>query len=241
MQCVQILTLQNLQRDLRKFASKKKARILQRFFKTGPGDYGQGDIFIGVVVPDIRRLVKRYQGLNSSDTITLLKSSIHEERLTALLILVGQFENGNERSRHEIFSLYLKHTKYINNWDLVDLTAGRIVGAFLKDKSRKILYKLAKSRVLWERRIAIISTSHFIRHNQFQDTVRIARLLLYDEHDLIHKAVGWMLREVGKRHQVTEEYFLKNYCTKMPRTMLRYAIERFPKSKQKAYLSGLAR
>jgi 3-methyladenine DNA glycosylase AlkD len=223
---------------LRKFATKKKAKINQWFFKTGPGEYGEGDIFLGVTVPDIRTVVKEFQGAPLPEVITLLRSKIHEERLLALLLLVQAFTKGNDAQKKKIYSLYLKNTKYINNWDLVDLSAPNIVGTHLLDKSRKTLYAFARSGDLWKKRIAVLSTFAFIRQNDLNDSLRISKILLKDDHDLIHKAVGWMLREVGKRDMPTEEKFLKQHYKTMPRTMLRYAIERFPEAKRKRYLNG---
>ncbi len=223
---------------LRQFATKERARNLQRFFKTGPGEYGEGDIFLGVVVPDIRTVTREFQSAPLREVITLLKSTIHEERLLALLLLVQAFIKGDDALKKKIYNLYLKHTKYINNWDLVDLSAPNIVGAYLLDKSRKPLYALVKSGDLWKKRIAVLSTFSFIRQNDFDDALRIAKILLMDDHDLLHKAVGWMLREVGKRDMSSEERFLKKHYKKMPRTMLRYAIERFPEKKRKGYLNG---
>ena len=232
------MTAQKIQKRLRQFASKEKARVLQGFFKTGPGEYGEGDIFLGVVVPDARKVAKEYQGTPLSEIIRLLKSTIHEERLLALLMLVSAYSRGDDTLKRKIYGLYLKNTKYINNWDLVDLSAPNIVGAYLLDKSRAPLYAFAKSRDLWRRRIAILSTFAFIKQNDFDDTFGIAKVLLMDDHDLLHKAVGWMLREVGKRSLPREEEFLRKYCRKMPRTMLRYAIERFPEGKRLKYLAG---
>ena len=232
------MSLRELQKELRKYSNKENAKILQRFFKTGPGEYGEGDIFIGVKVPQIRTVVKKYSGLSSKETTKLLKSRFHEERLTALLILVSKFAKGDEVEKERVFKLYLRKTKYINNWDLVDLTAHHIVGGFLIDKDRGILHALAQSNNLWKRRIAVLSTFHFIRYDQFSDFLKIARILLSDKEDLIHKAVGWMLREVGKRDLKAEEKFLRKYYKKMPRTMLRYAIERFPEPKRQKYLKG---
>jgi 3-methyladenine DNA glycosylase AlkD len=223
---------------LRQFATKKKAKINQWFFKTGPGEYGEGDIFLGVTVPDIRTVVKEFQGAPLPEVITLLSSKIHEERLLALLLLVQAFTKGNDAQKKKIYSLYLKNTKYINNWDLVDLSAPNIVGTHLLDKSRKTLYAFARSGDLWKKRIAVLSTFAFIRQNDLNDSLRISKILLKDDHDLIHKAVGWMLREVGKRDMPTEEKFLKQHYKTMPRTMLRYAIERFPEAKRKRYLNG---
>lgn len=222
---------------LSKYSNKKKAKVLQSFFKTGPGQYAEGDIFLGVSVPRIRQIAKIYQEIPLNEAEKLLKSSIHEERLLALLLFLLKYKS-NPSNQNRIYRVYLNNTKYINNWDLVDLTASHIVGAYLVDKDRKVLIKLAKSKNLWERRISIISTFHFIRINQFKDTLKIAKVLLLDTEDLIHKAVGWMLREVGKRDLAAEEAFLKNHYLNMPRTMLRYAIERFPELKRQAYLKG---
>jgi len=224
---------------LHQFSSKEKARVLQGFFKTGPGEYGEGDVFLGVVVPDIRRVAKEFQGAPLGEVMALLNSGIHEERLLALLMLVHEYANGDGPHKKKIYSLYLRNTKYINNWDLVDLTAPNIVGAHLSDKSRKPLYTLARSTDLWKRRIAILATFHFIKQNDFTDALTIAGMLLEDEHDLLHKAVGWMLREIGKRDLAAEERFLKPRYRIMPRTMLRYAIERFPEDKRKNYLKGM--
>jgi len=227
-------TLSNLKKELKTKANSKKAKILQRFFKTGPGEYGEGDVFLGIVVPDIRKLVKKYSNLKMKEVIRLLHSKIHEERLIALLIMIDKFQV--EGDKKKIYNLYLKNTKYINNWDLVDLSAYKIVGDYLINKPKLILYKLAKSKSIWERRISIIATFNFIKNNEFKETLKIAKILLNDEHDLIHKAVGWMLREVGKRDLKIEESFLRKYCKKMPRIMLRYSIEKFPEKKRKQYL-----
>ena len=228
-----------LARELDSLKNKKDAQILQRFFKTGEGEYGEGDVFLGIRVPVQRQVLKKYLDMDLKDIEFLLRTKIHEYRLIALLILVKKFEEGNEQIKKKIFNLYLKNTKYINNWDLVDLSAPHIVGAYLLDKPRNILYKLVKSQSLWERRIAILATFAFIKNNETKDTLKIAQILLKDKHDLIHKAVGWMLRELGKRvSQDIEEKFLKRYYKAMPRTMLRYAIERFEESKRKKYLNG---
>lgn len=220
--------------ELKSKASAKKSKDLAWFFKTGKGEYAEGDVFCGVMVPQTREIAKKYTGLSLTEVSKLLHSKIHEERLLALLILVRKFEAGERQS--EIFNLYLKNTKHINNWDLVDLSVHKIIGAYLYKRPRTILYKLAKSKNLWERRMAIIVTAHFIAKNEFSDTMKIAAILLRDEHDLIHKAVGWMLREVGKRELPAEEEFLKKYYKQMPRTMLRYAIEKFPEKKRQHYL-----
>ncbi len=229
---------QDIQKRLKKIGNPEQAAISQRFFKTGPGEYGEGDIFIGIKVPVLRKLVKEYPDLALKDVKTLLRSKYHEERLLALLILVSKFKKGDVGTRQEIYDLYLKNTSSVNNWDLVDLSAHYIVGPFLTNKSRAPLYRLAKSKNLWERRIAIMSTFHFIKKGEFSETLKIAEMLLADREDLIHKAVGWMLREIGKRRLQSEETFLKKHYQKMPRTMLRYAIEKFPEPKRKRYLKG---
>jgi len=232
------MRLKELQEELKKYSSKEKAIILQRFFKTGPGEYAEGDVFIGVKVPQIRIVAKKFEDIRLKEAIDLLKSRIHEERLAALFILIFKYSKGSDSEKERIHKLYLKQTKYINNWDLIDLSAGHIVGAFLINQDKAPLYRLAKSNSLWERRISILATFHYIKKNKFNDTLRIARELISDKEDLIHKAVGWMLREIGKRNLSTEEEFLSKYYQQMPRTMLRYAIERFPESKRQAYLKG---
>ncbi|UCG52079.1 MAG: DNA alkylation repair protein [Candidatus Latescibacterota bacterium] len=223
---------------LKKLGDKKRAAILQRFFKTGPGEYGEGDVFLGIKVGDLRKVAREFSEISGTDIRQLLRSRIHDERLVALLILVRQFQRGDESKKRQIYELYLRHTRFVNNWDLVDLSAPRIVGGYVADKSRKPLYQLAKSKSLWERRIAILATSYLIKENDFEDALKIATVLLSDSEDLIHKAVGWMLREVGKRDQKEEETFLRRHYKTMPRTMLRYAIERFPESKRQRYLTG---
>lgn len=229
--------LRELEKELRAKANPKKAKILQGFFKTEKGKYGEGDIFIGVVVPEIRKIAKKYSTLSLVEVKKLLNSKIHEERLLALFILTAQFSRAEEKERQKLFRFYLSQTRNINNWDLVDLSADKIVGSHLYKKSKKVLYQLARSKNLWERRIAVLATFHFIKQGQAAETLKIAEILLADPEDLIHKATGWMLREVGKHcGEKTEEKFLQKYCRKMPRTMLRYAIERFPENKRKKYL-----
>lgn len=225
--------LNNLRKDLNKLKNQEKARILSNFFKTKEGEYGYGDVFLGLTSDQIKQVAKNYVNINIKDLQELMNSKIHEERMASLRILVSRFK----KNKKEIFDFYLKNTKNINNWDLVDLSAPNIVGNYLIDKDKSILYKLAKSDNLWEKRIAIISTFSFIRNNQFEDTLKISEILLKDKHDLIHKAVGWMLREIGKRDQNKEEKFLKKYYKEMPRTMLRYSIEKFSHEKRKFYLS----
>ena len=232
------MTIKIIRKKMQQLGSEEKANVLQRFFKTGPGEYGEGDVFIGVRVPDLRKLVKEYQDITIKGVMQFFRSSIHEERMFALLILVSKYSKGNETVKKRIYDLYLQNTKFINSWDLVDGSAQHIVGAFLMDKSKEPIYRLAKSKYLWERRIAILSTFYFIKHDNYSETLKISKILLTDEQDLIHKAVGWMLREIGKRHILTEEIFLKKYYKRMPRTMLRYAVEKFPESKRQKYLKG---
>ena len=230
------MNIENIQKDLKKLANPEKAKILQGFFKTGKGQYGEDDIFLGIVVPEQRKVAKKYSNLNLGEIKKLLSSKIHEHRLVSLFILANQYQKADKQTKKKIFNFYLKNAKNINNWDLVDVSAPNIVGDYLLNKDKSILYKLAKSKNIWEKRIAIMATFSFIRNNGFDATLKISEILLEDEHDLIHKAVGWMLRELGKRNQAIEEKFLKKYYKKMPRTMLRYAIERFSENKRKSYL-----
>jgi 3-methyladenine DNA glycosylase AlkD len=232
------MPLKEIKDKLRKLANKKRAEHSKRYFKTGPGEYGEGDVFLGIAVPDLRKLSKAYRDIPLGATETLLKSPIHEERLLALLILVLAYTRADAKTQKRIYSLYLKSTEFINNWDLVDVSAHYIVGPYLWERSKKPLYSLAKSKSLWERRIAIMATFHFIRQNNFSETLIIADTLMADREDLIHKAVGWMLREVGKRDLRAEEEFLNPRYKDMPRTMLRYAIEKFPTAKRQRYLKG---
>ncbi len=232
------MTLQEIRKKVRKLADKDKAKLLQGFFKTGPGQYGEGDVFLGLTVPVLREITRECRDTSLADVMALLQSPIHEERMLALFLLVGAYSRGNDAEKKKIYSLYLKSTRFINNWDLVDLSAPNIVGQHLLDKGRKPLYRFAATRNLWKKRIAILATAAFIRQNDFSDTLKISRMLLADDHDLIHKAVGWMLREVGKRDLQAEEKFLKQHYRIMPRTMLRYAIERFPETKRRKYLKG---
>lgn len=232
------LTTAKVRKSLQDLGSSEKASFLKGFFKTGPGEYGAGDRFIGVSVPDVRKVVKDFRELAPVAVLPLLRSPIHEERLFALLRLVAAYEKGTTDTKAEIFCLYLDNIAYINNWDLVDCSAPRIVGDFLLERDRAPLCSLAESDSLWERRIAVMATFQFIRKGQFADTLEIARLLLGDREDLIHKAVGWMLREVGKRDLPSEEGFLRKHCREMPRTMLRYAIEHLPQEKRRAFLAG---
>ena len=228
--------LLQLKEDMRKLANPEKARVLSGFFKTGKGEYGEGDSFLGIMVPHQRRIAKKYHDLSMSDLRRLISSGIHEERLVCLFILVNRYRNADSGGKKEVVDFYLRNIRYINNWDLVDLSSGPILGDHLMDGDRSMLYEMAKSGDLWKRRIAVMATFVFIKKNDFRDTLRIAEMLLDDRHDLIHKAVGWMLREIGKRDQAKEEEFLKKHYKKMPRTMLRYSIERFDEDKRKGYL-----
>jgi 3-methyladenine DNA glycosylase AlkD len=228
--------LQELKKELQKLADPEKAKLLQRFFKTGKGEYGEGDIFLGLTVPVQRNVAKKYYNLDLKQIKELMESKIHEYRLIGLFILINKYKTTNHKKI--IMRFYLKNTNNINNWDLVDLSAPNIVGKHLLDKDRSILYKLAKSNSLWEKRISVLACFAFIRENDFKDALKISGILLKDEHDLIHKSVGWMLREIGKRNQKIEEEFLKKHYKQMPRTMLRYSIEKFEEKKRKSYLEG---
>ena len=232
-----MIKIEDLKNELRTLADFEKANILQRFFKTKKGEYGEGDIFLGIIVPNTRKVAKKYTDLKLSEVKKILYSKIHEERLCALLVLVDKFEKVNSLEKGKVFEFYIKNAKQANNWDLVDLSAPKIVGEYLLDKPKDILYKFAESKNLWEKRISIISTFTFIKNHKYEDNFKIAEILMGDKHDLIHKAVGWMLREVGKRSLKDEEKFLKKYRGKMPRTMLRYAIEKFPEEERLKYLN----
>lgn len=234
-------SLKEFQLAIKKAGSAERAKTYQWFFKTGKGEYGEGDLFYGITVPVQRKIAKHfYLDLTLADLSKTLQSKYHEDRFTSLEALVMKFDfavaKKDEKSQKTIYDLYLKSTKYINNWDLVDTSAEYIVGKYLQDKPRAVLMKLAKSKSLWERRIAMIACFHFIRQKDFKDALQIAETLLKDEHDLIHKAVGWMLREIGNRELNTELSFLDKHTLKMPRTMLRYAIERFPEKLRLKYL-----
>jgi 3-methyladenine DNA glycosylase AlkD len=225
-------------KEVKKKANKKKAVLLQRFFKTGPGQYSEGDIFYGLTVPQSRIIAKKYQDLNLVEIKKLLISPVHEIRLIALLILVEQFKTGDVIKQRIVTDFYLENTKYINNWDLVDLTAHKILGAWLLNRPTKKLLALANSANLWERRIAVIASFAHIQNHDFKTTLTLAKKLLHDEHDLMHKAVGWMLREMGKRSISELKTFLNQYSRTMPRTMLRYAIEKLPERERQAYLKN---
>jgi len=234
-----MVNLKEIEKAIQKVANPKKAQDLQRFFKTGKGEYGEGDIFLGIVVPEQRKIAKEFHDLEMKDIQELLDSKIHEKRMIGLFILIHKNNKADNKLKKNIYDFYLNNAgkNNINNWDLVDLSAPNIVGNYLLDRNREILYQLANSNNLWEKRISILSTFTFIRQNDFMDAIKIATILLEDSHDLIHKAVGWMLREVGKRDKKTLEDFLKEHYKKMPRTMLRYAIEKFPEDERKKWLN----
>ncbi|NCO11477.1 DNA alkylation repair protein [Candidatus Pacearchaeota archaeon CG_4_9_14_0_2_um_filter_39_13] len=227
----------DLASEIRKKANKEKAAIYQRFFKTGKGEYGEGDKFLGLSVPDSREIAKRFVDLGLNEIKKYLESEWHEDRLIALLILVEKYKAKKDSG---IVDFYLENLKYVNNWDLVDLTADKILGDYLIDKDRKKIYSLVKSQDLWEKRVAIVSCYRFIRNNDFSDALNIYKSALSDKRDLIHKAVGWMLREVGKRNEKILKDFLRDNYSELPRTTLRYAIERFPEDERKAWLKGLS-
>lgn len=234
-----MVNLSALQNELQALGSPEKAAFLSRFFKTGKGQYGEGDRFLGITMPEIRAVVAKYSSLSIYDWEQLLHSPFHEFRMAALIGLMKRFQKSkkDEALQKAIFDIYLNNLDFINNWDLVDVTCRDIVGAYLLHKERSILYELAQRPHLWAQRVAIVSTWYFISRNQFSDTIRISELLLSHKHDLIHKAVGWMLREIGKRDELVLEEFLDTHVKLMPRTALRYAIERFPDSKRKYYLT----
>ena len=232
------MLLRNLRTILKSHVNPEQAKVYLRFFKTAKGEYGEGDQFFGIKVPVSRSIAKQFKDLSLAEIQELLNSQVHEERLIGLFVLVEQYRKADEMKKRTIYEFYLKNAKRVNNWDLVDLSAEKIIGVYLLDKNKQVLFKLAKSKNLWEKRISIMSTFHFIRNGFYDTTLEIADVLLKDEHDLIHKAVGWMLREIGNRYLAEEEKFLKKRYKTMPRTMLRYAIEKFPEQKRQAYLKG---
>ncbi len=229
--------LQDLKSELQSLADKERASHSQRYFKTGKGEYGEGDIFLGIRVPVIRKLAKKFHLLPLNNIQSLLKSKFHEQRLLALIMLVNLFKKADGETQQEIYSFYIANTQYINNWDLVDTTTPHIVGAYLYDKDRSLLYEFVNSDNLWKRRIAVLACFYFIQNNDFNDAITIAETLLEDTEELIHKAVGWMLREIGKKDPTTEQDFLEKHAYRMPRTMLRYALEKFPIPKRKIYMA----
>ena len=233
-------TLRDVRRDLRAEADGDDAIHLQRFFKTGPGEYGEGDKFLGLRVPTLRRLAKAHRSLPVEDALELLASKWHEERLFALLLLVAHYARGDATTKQRVYDAYLANTRHINNWDLVDASAEHVVGPHLEPNDLSVLERLASSPDVWERRIAMLATFHWIKRREFGPALHMAHRLVNDKHDLIQKAVGWMLREIGKRDGRAERAFLRQHCTTMPRTMLRYAIEKFPEDERRRYLSGAA-
>lgn len=228
--------LEKLKKDLLKLGNRQKEKILQRFFKTGKGEYGEGDIFLGITVPEQRKIAKKYSSLLLADIQKILADKIHEFRLVALLILVERFGKGSETEKKEIVNFYLKNTKHINNWDLVDMSADKILGVYFLDKDKSVIYKLAVSENLWKKRIAVLTTFQFIKNYRYNDALQIYGMLISDKHDLIQKAVGWMLRELGKRNLDVELKFLDKYYRILPRTTLRYAIEKFEPEKKNYYM-----
>jgi 3-methyladenine DNA glycosylase AlkD len=233
------VTAEAISAKLENLTNPEAALFALMFFKTGAGQYGEGDLFRGIRVPVLRKLSLALDDVSLSEVILLLASAFHEDRLLALMMLIRRFSRGGEVEREQIYDLYLSNTSHINNWDLVDLSAEHIVGRFLQNRDRAPLYRLVISESLWERRIAIISTFYFIRQGKFTDTLALAEMVLADREELIHKAAGWMLREVGKRELAAEEEFLQIHYRQMPRVMLRYAIERFPEERRQLYLKGL--
>lgn len=224
---------------LKRLSDKKTAGGSSRFFKTGPGEYGEGDFFLGIKVPQTRQVAKKFKDLKLAEIKKLLRSKFHEERLLALLVLVHQYriatKTDDVAAQKKIFMFYLANKAFINNWDLVDTSAEHIVGSYLRTRDKKTLDRLAKSKILWDRRIAMLSTFHYIRHHEFKDALRIATVLLHDDHDLIQKAVGWMLREIGNRSPTHLIRFLDRHAAQMPRTMLRYAIEKLSAKRRSFY------
>jgi 3-methyladenine DNA glycosylase AlkD len=231
-----MITAKDVMKALQSLATKERAKASAWFFKTGKGQYGEGDVFIGVTVPNQRIVAKKFEDVSLSEIKKLLDSKIHEHRLTAILILTTKFKKGTDSKKKEIYNFYIKNIKCINNWDLVDASASYIAGTYLYDKNRTILYRLVKSKNMWERRIAIVATMYFISKGDFKDTIEISKLLISDKEDLLHKAVGWMLREVGKMDRGALVDFLNEYASKLPRTALRYSIEHFKESDRKKFM-----
>ena len=232
------VSLTAIKAEMERISDPDDARFLQRFFKTGPRQYGKGDVFRGIRVPATRQVLRKFPDVTVATAGKLLRSKYHEDRLLALLMLIRRFQRGDAAAQKKIYELYLANTKYINNWDLVDLSAEHIVGGYLLERSRAPLTRLARSSLLWDRRISILATFHFIRAGEFDETLRVAEMHLADSEDLMHKAVGWMLREVGNRSPLVLREFLRKHYKVMPRTMLRYAIEKFPVRERKKYLEG---
>lgn len=229
-----------IQAELKRLSNQTDAKFLQGYFRTGPGQYGEGDRFRGIRVPVLRQLARKHSDATLDTSLDLLESEFHEDRLLALLMMVRLYDRGDERMRKKIYDSYLASTGRINNWDLVDLSAPGIVGRHLMTRSRRPIHRLSASKSLWERRIAVLSTFYFIKEKEFDDSLAVATRLLDDREDLIHKAVGWMLREIGSRDGKVARGFLREHQRVMPRTMLRYAIEKFPEAERKSYLKGVA-
>jgi 3-methyladenine DNA glycosylase AlkD len=234
-----MVTLEALQKELLSKANTQKAAVMQQYFKTGEGEYGAGDLFLGISVPIQRAIARRYTELPLTELKKMFASRTHEFRFTCLEILVAKYEKADDSLKEKIFNFYLRNRQYVNNWDLVDTSVEYIVGDYLFGYDTSVLYDMARSKNIWDRRMAIMATFTFIKKHTFADALKIAALLIGDEHDLIHKAVGWMLREIGKRSLEVEEKFLAKHYKKMPRTMLHYAIERFPQQQRQKYLRGL--
>lgn len=235
-----MISAKEMIKALENLANAEQAVNLQRFFKTGPGEYGDGDCFRGIKLPPLRGLARSFRDAPLEAITALLHSRYHEDRSLALFILVDQYKRGDEAVRKMIYDLYLANTRYINNWDLVDQSAPKIVGEHLRERNRSSLIRMARSKSLWQRRIAVLATFQFIKHGEFEDATRVAEILLDDKEDLIHKAVGWMIREIGNRDPAAERRFLAKHYRQMPRTMLRYAIEKFPEEERLSYLKGTA-
>lgn len=231
-----VKTVKTLKKVIKEKQNPQKARVLQSFFKTGKGQYAEGDIFYGLSVPESRVLAKEFQDVAFEEIPELLHSKIHEERLIALFLLIEKFQKGDALQKKKVVDFYLDSTAWINNWDLVDTSAYKVLGEYLLEKETKILTRLVQSKDLWEKRIGIVATFAFIRKGRLDETFRLAKILMKDNHDLIHKAVGWMLREAGKRDRIPLEVFLEEYAAQMPRTMLRYAIEKFNLQERNYYL-----
>lgn len=224
--------------ELESYSDPGKAEHSKRFFKSGPGEYGEGDKFLGITVPNQRKVARKFRKMNLDEVRKLLQNEYHEARLTAVMLLVYKIEKSDEHVFEDVVRFYLKNLGYVNNWDIVDSSCHQILGRFLFNKEKDLLYELAQSENLWEKRVSMITCYHFIKRDDFEDALKIAELLLYDDHDLIHKAVGWMLREIGNRNLDAETEFLDQHFRKMPRTMLRYAIEKFDEPLRKHYLHG---
>ncbi|MCR5662264.1 MAG: DNA alkylation repair protein [bacterium] len=230
-----VFTAEDVRKEYALIADPARARHLGRFFKTGPGDYGEGDVFLGVTVPESRKIAAKYKTLPIAECVRLIRDDAHEIRFCGLVILTAGFRKADEAGREKIVSVYLANSDKINNWDLVDLTCG-ILGEWVEHKDRSLLYKLAESENLWEQRMAIVGTLPLIRRGDFADTLKLAEKLLFHEHDLMRKAVGWMLREVGKKDASALRGFLQQYAAVMPRTALRYAIEKFDPAERKMWM-----